>query len=171
MGKISITGPESSGKTTLAIELAKFFSFTYVPEYSREFLLRGGKVFSGRDLVSIAKYQIESENRALLDSTTIICDSDMLVLKIWNQEKFLPLHPALNALYKYHHYDYTLLCAPDIKWEADSLRENPNDRERLFDLYKWNLQKRHIHFDTIMGQGSARSELAKDFITRYLEMG
>jgi nicotinamide riboside kinase len=168
--KISITGPESSGKTTLAIELARFFSFTYVPEFSREFLQGGGKIGSGKDLVSIAKYQMESEYIASQSSETIICDTDILVLKIWNQEKFEPVHPAMNALYKYHTYDYTLLCAPDILWEPDSLRENPTDRDRLFVLYKTELQLKHNPFDIISGQGYARFELAKDLIKRYLQL-
>jgi len=167
--KISITGPESSGKTTLALEMARFFSFAYVPEFSREFLRSGGKISSGKDLVSIAKNQIESENRAMQTSDTIICDTDILVLKIWNQERFMPVHPALKALLKHHNYDYILLCVPDILWEPDPLRENPTDRERLFDLYEKNLHENHIQFDLITGQGPSRSELAKKLISRYLQ--
>ena len=34
---------------------------------------------------------------------------------------------------------FYLLCKPDIPWESDPLRENPNDRIKLFDIYKMEL--------------------------------
>jgi nicotinamide riboside kinase len=34
-----------------------------------------------------------------------------------------------------------LLCSPDIPWEPDPLRENPHDRDRLFQVYLAMLEK------------------------------
>lgn len=167
--KISITGPESSGKTTLALALANHFGFSYVAEYSREYLQFGGKIISSKDLVSIAKMQLEAERQALQSTEIIVCDTDILVLKIWNEEKFSPLHPALNALFKYHEYDYTLLCTPDLKWESDPLRENPADRDRLFELYKRDLLQKKIKFDIITGNGRSRFDKAKELINAYFQ--
>ena len=36
--KVVLYGPESSGKTTLAIELSNYYKVDWVPEYAREFL-------------------------------------------------------------------------------------------------------------------------------------
>ena len=36
--KVVLYGPESTGKTTLSIELAKHFKTNWVPEYAREYL-------------------------------------------------------------------------------------------------------------------------------------
>ena len=36
--KVVLYGPESSGKTTLAIQLAKYYKTKYVPEFARQFL-------------------------------------------------------------------------------------------------------------------------------------
>jgi nicotinamide riboside kinase len=167
--KISITGPESSGKTALAKDLCGHFSFEYVAEYSRDLLQGGGKIVSARDLVNIARQQIESELKASKSSAIIICDTDLLVLKIWNEEKFGPLHPALNALYMHHKYDYTLLCTPDLNWEPDPLRENPFDRDRLFEIYKKNLIRSKVKFDIVVGKGLSRMNAAKDLISTYLQ--
>ena len=45
------------------------------------------------------------------------------------------------------HYDLWLLCKPDMPWQADPLRENPHDRDRLFGVYegmlKW-LEKPYV---------------------------
>lgn len=169
MKKISITGPESSGKTALAKDLCDHFSFGYVAEYSRDLLQRGGKIVSAKDLVHIARQQINSELKAAGSSDIIICDTDMLVLKIWNEEKFGPLHPALNALYMHHAYDYTLLCAPDLIWEPDPLRENPFDRDRLFEIYKKNLIRNKAKFNIVTGKGLSRLNVAKDLISTYLQ--
>ena len=57
MLKIAILGPESTGKSTLAEQLAKYFGTDFVPEYSREYL----KDFAGQyqidDVVKIAQGQ------------------------------------------------------------------------------------------------------------------
>ena len=34
--------------------------------------------------------------------------------------------------------DFIYYTKPDIPWESDPLRENPNDRMKLFDYIKWN---------------------------------
>ena len=38
MFKIAITGPESTGKSTLAEKLARHFNVDFIPEYSRTYL-------------------------------------------------------------------------------------------------------------------------------------
>ena len=40
--RVGIIGPESTGKSTLAHELAQQFNGTYVPEYAREYIEKKG---------------------------------------------------------------------------------------------------------------------------------
>ena len=56
--KVAFTGPESSGKTTLAKWAADHFSCSYVNEYAREYLT-GKKEYSMNDLLVIANEQFE----------------------------------------------------------------------------------------------------------------
>ncbi len=55
-------GPESTGKSTLCRLLAKHYHTIWCPEYAREYLLANGKNYTYRDLLSIAKGQIELED-------------------------------------------------------------------------------------------------------------
>ncbi len=56
---ITIVGPESSGKTTLARQLAGYYTCPLVPEYAREYLERLDRPYSEEDLFLIAKGQLE----------------------------------------------------------------------------------------------------------------
>ena len=67
MFKIAITGPESTGKSTLAEKLAKHFNTDYIPEYSRTYLENFEGQYTENDVVEIAKAQhnliIEEEKK------------------------------------------------------------------------------------------------------------
>lgn len=168
---ISLTGPESSGKTTLAQTLADYFQLPLVPEYARNFLLEGGKVRNSQDLILLACQQIQSEAKLLQTTPVgIICDTDMIVLKVWCMEKFERVPMELNALCKHHRYDLTLLCSPDLKWQPDPLRENPMDRDRLFNIYLEEIQKLKINFKVVAGQGSHRTLQAIKIVREYLKL-
>ena len=53
--KIVVTGPESTGKSTLCEQLAKKYNTTWVPEYAREYLLKLGRPYTYDDLLIIAR--------------------------------------------------------------------------------------------------------------------
>ena len=53
--------------------------------------------------------------------------------------------------------DYYLLCAPDIPWEPDPLRENGGHmREKLFHLYMQVLETHKLRYEIISGPGEER---------------
>lgn len=62
---ITLVGAESSGKTTLARQLADLYGCPWVPEYAREYLEGLGKPYQERDLVVMAERQLEAIERAL----------------------------------------------------------------------------------------------------------
>lgn len=160
--KISITGPESSGKTTLARQLALAYDCPIVPEYARLYLDGGHTISNSRDILHLAKMQIASEQESWNNrSKAMICDTDILVLYIWCKEKYYPVPSALEALLHHHTYDITLLCAPDIPWEADRWRENPLDRGRLFNHYLTVLKTLKRPFAIIEGDQQSRLDYSK----------
>lgn len=146
--KIAFTGPESSGKTTMAELIAKAYSTSFIPEYAREFL-KDKTTYTLADLDEIAKKQVElcktSKNKL------IISDTEMAVMLIWSQEKFKEVSPIIQSYWELQDFDHLFLCAPDIPWEADKLRENPLDRERLFQLYEVVLENSKMPFTIIKG--------------------
>jgi len=61
--KIVILGPESTGKSVLSEQLATHYNTIWCPEYAREYLLKNGVDYSYDDLLTIAKGQLELEDR------------------------------------------------------------------------------------------------------------
>ena len=160
MLKIAITGPESTGKTTLALALSKHFKVSFIPEFAREYLEKTKGKYSQEDLDFIAKGQLKS-----LDSTEnkiIICDTDFSVLEIWSQYKYKNVSELINKLVSDNLFDLHILCSPDIPWEADILRENPNSREKLFQLYKESLERYNKNF--IVVDGTNLNRLKKSLV-------
>ena len=133
MIRIAITGPESCGKTTLSEALALHYSADLVPEYARTYLGKIDRAYKLEDLDVIAEKHLEY--MSLSQNSIQIVDTDFVVLSIWSKFKFDFVSPLISKLVQDTQFDLTILCAPDIPWKPDPLRENPNDREVLFKLY------------------------------------
>jgi nicotinamide riboside kinase len=165
--KIAITGPECSGKTSLAIALHKQLGIPFVPEIAREYLGQGQLIQSPKDILLTTKLQLKAEKEAAALSSCILCDTDVLVSYIWCIERFGTVPPALEALYKHHYYDICFLCMPDMAWEYDPLRENPTDRDRLFEIYRKELIQKGISFTILSGSKTKRIRKALEIIKPY----
>lgn len=170
MKKIVITGPESSGKTTLARQLAQHLKTQAVEEYAREFLSRLGRPYVEADLEVIAKGQLANEEAAAgSDREILILDTSLEVIKIWSEVRFGRVAPwILEALQK-HRRDFYLLCQPDLPWEFDPLRENPNDRWMLYERYERELKSMQVPFATVSGHGAQRLKYAVEHLRNILQ--
>jgi len=154
MIKIVTTGPESSGKTTLAKTLAKHYQVPWVPEYSRDYLKKLDRPYQEEDLLQIAQGQVAREDQAAKDRPDLlICDTSLVVIKIWSEYRYGRCHPWILKQIEQRPVDVHLLCIPDIPWEPDPQRENPDDRDELFRLYQQALKDK----PTVIIRGS-RSE-------------
>lgn len=167
--RISITGPESTGKSKLAVDLAKHYQTVYVPEYSREYLKDIGTNYSLDDVLNIAKGQLFTEAQFMqLANQVLFCDTDPLVSKIWCNEVFSQCPEWIESKVIEHRYDMYLLCYPDIEWEPDVLRENPDNRKYLFDLYIKELEYFKFNYRVVNGKGSERLKNAIKFVNGLL---
>lgn len=170
---VCLTGPESTGKSTLAADLSQALGVPLVSEVAREhiaqLLASGREGYSEADLLTIAQAQIAAEQNALAEGTgLVICDTDLQVIQIWWQEKFGALDPWLvDALARRSPRRY-LLMAPDLAWEADPLRESANDRHRLFSCYLQALRAESYPFAEVFGSGNARFERALACVQDWL---
>ena len=57
--RIAVTGPESTGKTTLAMQLADLFNGQYIAEFAREYVEKLPAHYTFDDVEAIAKTQVE----------------------------------------------------------------------------------------------------------------
>jgi nicotinamide riboside kinase len=61
-------------------------------------------------------------------------------------------------------HDLYLLCLPDIEWEPDPLRENPDDRWELLKTYRSELNALNVNFVEVEGTGEIRLDYAVDSV-------
>lgn len=150
MTRIIITGPESSGKSTISKELSNYFNFPLIEEYARTYLKKIERGYDIHDLVKIAKTQYKLEKK---HKDYVICDTDLITIKIWSEYKYQICDQwILNQIYMQKNEDRIyLLCYPDIEWKEDPLRENPNNRIELFNLFKTELNELNHNFFIIKG--------------------
>ena len=168
--RVAITGPESTGKSKLAAWLADSYRSLWVPEYAREYLKENGPDYTLEDVVTIARGQLERENAAAKNAREILfCDTDLLVTKIWCEVVFGGCPEWIEQQFHAHHYDLYLLCYPDIRWEPDPFRENPDNREELFVLYRKALEENNLPFRVVKGLGDIRFENARTFVDEILK--
>ncbi|MGI4760744.1 MAG: AAA family ATPase [Janthinobacterium lividum] len=159
MHRISLTGPESAGKSTLAAQLAAHYGTRFVPEYARHYLEANGAGYALADLEAIAHGQLAAEDAAAsLASHLLFCDTDLLVLKIWAENAFGACPAWVLAALASPRYALTLLLAPDLPWTPDPLREHPDPAQRwqFYALYRAELLARGWPFVEIKGLATER---------------
>lgn len=173
--KVVLFGPESTGKTTLSEQLARYYNTVWVPEYAREYLQEKWnnerKTCEPKDLLPIAKGQMRLENRLSEKATDVlICDTDLLETKVYSEAYYLGYcDPLLEKYALENSYDLYFLTYIDIPWEKDDLRDKPNERERMFQYFKETLEKYDRKFVTLKGDKKTRLIKATEHIDKLLK--
>lgn len=164
--KILLTGPESSGKTSLGILLAEELNGLFVPEYARTFLEDTAGFYVESDLADIAEGQLLQEDQATSQGADwVIVDTGMLVMKIWSQHKYQQVDPFIKEQLRARYYDAVILCKPDFPWEDDPLRENPEDGEFFFKWFERELKVLEWNYMVAEGPLEKRLQNCLDFVS------
>jgi len=160
--RIAITGPESTGKTTLAKQLAGNFNGLYVPEYAREYVERLTGQYTFADVENIARKQIDQYLQSKDQNEPIVFfDTWLIITKVWFEWVFGSVPGWIEDAIRDYPVDLYLLCQPDLPWEADSVRENGGEnRIKLFEKYRDELIRRRLRFVEISGVENERLQNA-----------
>lgn len=172
--KIVLFGPESTGKTTLARQLAAYFKTEWVPEYMRTYLEEKHKIpgfkISEKDLIPIAKGQLDSENElSAIANKILFLDTNVLEIKVYSQYYYNNYCPdEILNICKSALYDFYFLTDIDVPWERDILRDRPHHREELFCIFEAELIKRNLPYQILSGSSEKRLSKAIKTIKKIL---
>ncbi len=170
MLRIALTGPESTGKSTLGRQLASHYGASYVPEYARAYLAGRRPPYALADLEAIARGQLAAEEQAPANRL-LFCDTDLLVIKIWAEHAFGYCPDWIARRVAQPRYDLVLLMGVDVPWEPDPLREHPHLREHFYGLYRRALQAGPTPFAEIWGPPAQRFADARQLVDALLRGG
>ena len=168
--KIAIVGPESTGKSTVAAQLARHYNTVWVPEYAREYCAALTEPCTWHDEIKIFYGQIETEEKLLARANKVlICDTTFLTVKIWSEHIFgRSPQQVLDELPK-RPYDKYLLMNIDLPWQEDPLRDFPHMREHFMEIWHKELKSLHADYSVISGNDEERFQNAVKIIDSYLD--
>jgi NadR type nicotinamide-nucleotide adenylyltransferase len=173
--KVVLFGPESTGKTTLSNHLARHYNTVWVPEYAREYLQNKWnnhrKTCENSDLVPIAIGQMKLENDlAKKADKVLICDTDLLETKVYSEEYYGGfVDPMLEKAALENTYDLYFLTYIDTPWEADDLRDRPDERLEMFNAFESALKKYNRPYMLLKGDKKTRLKIAVEAIDNLLK--
>jgi NadR type nicotinamide-nucleotide adenylyltransferase len=156
--KVVITGPESTGKTTLAEQLARSFGTVWVPEYARGFVRNLGREYDYQDIEHIGRRQIEELTAQYRGANQLVFfDTGLIITRVWFLEGYQTCPVFIDRAIREITIDLYLLCRTDIEWVNDPVREHSGlDRERLFSRYRDELIRYGASYSMIEGRGENR---------------
>ena len=169
MKKIAITGPESTGKSTLAAHLAAHFQAPWVPEYARAYIEKLDRPYAASDLDEILKGQLALWQKAEdAQPHLLFLDTEALVMKIWAEHAYGQASDFILQELKKQEIDLYLLLDVDLPWEPDPLREHPHLRDFFYQWYKRELQEMGAPFVEISGKHDSRFQSAVQAVEQLL---
>lgn len=159
--KIAMYGPESTGKTTLAKQLADHFNTVWAPEFARDYLQQKwdttNETCKQEDLSPIAIGQLKLENESLLIAKKyLFCDTNLMVTKVFSEMYYNVCDPILDKAAKENNYDLFFLTDVDVPWTKDDIRDMPTGRDKAFEIYRKALEQNNKPYVVISGTKEER---------------
>jgi HTH-type transcriptional repressor of NAD biosynthesis genes len=157
---ICFNGPESTGKSVMAKKMAAHFNTEYVPEVAREMIT--SNAFTVDDIIRIGKAQSDRVLQKLKTADRyLFCDSDLITTQIYSSYYLNEVPAILSELEKQITYDHYFLFDIDVPWMDDGLRDLGNDnlRQRMFDTFTSEIEKRNIPYTLVKGNWSEREAI------------
>ena len=138
--RVCVTGPESTGKTTLARRLAEHLDAELVLEASRLYAERKGAELLASDVGPIAREHLALVAQATTRAQTrgasrLVLDTDLMSTVVYARHYYGVIQPWIEAGTREHRADLYLLCDVDVPWVADPVRDRPTNRASMFTLF------------------------------------
>jgi len=174
--RVVLIGPESTGKSWLAGELAALYGVPWSREYAREYVERRDAALTYLDVEPIARGQRLGEQAAIAQAVAesapfVVLDTDLLSTAVYSRHYYgdCPAWIAEEAarrlaeLYLLHHVD--------VPWRGDgNAREQPERRTELFERFRATLAAAGARVVDVRGSWDERRRCAVQAIDALLQV-
>jgi nicotinamide riboside kinase len=166
--RIAIVGAESTGKSTLARELAAALAaaglrVAHVDEHLREWCDLRGRTPQAAEQAAILREQHRRIDAAAVRHDVVVCDTTGLVTAAYSRLLFDDASLEAEAAQWHRRCDVTLLTALDLPWVPDGLqRDGAHVREPVDSLLRAALDAHRLPYAVVGGSGPRRLSAALD---------
>ncbi len=159
--RVCVTGPECSGKTTLARQLAEHLSTEFVPEAARLYAERVVRPLTVDDVLPIAREHVAMVDAAVqrvraAALNVVVLDTDLVSTVVYGRHYYGFEDYWLNGEAVRRLADVYLLCDVDLPWVPDGIRDRPLAGNELFLEFADELRRLHARVHVVSGSGDAR---------------
>jgi HTH-type transcriptional repressor of NAD biosynthesis genes len=162
--RVTLIGPECTGKTWLAGALAEHYGVPWSREHAREYVDRHGRAVGYQDVELIGRGQREGEEAAIglakaAGARLVLHDTDLVSTAVYSRHYYDDCPAWIEDEARRRLADLYLLHHVDVAWVEDGLqREQPERRDELFALF-------HA---TLMGLGATLAQIEGGWEERRL---
>lgn len=157
--RVVLTGPESTGKSTVAAALAAEFGVPWTREAARLYAEHSPGPLSAATVDPIARLSMQLEDELLAAQPTLallVRDTDLLSTVVYARHYYGNVSPWILDDARARLADLYLLCQPNVPWEPDGVRDRPISRVELFDEFQATLTEFGANVVTLTRTGAAR---------------
>lgn len=169
--RIVVSGAESTGKTTLARELADWLGTAWVPEHSRTYAEAKGAPLDAGDVLPIARGTVAAEEamHPAARGGLLVLDTDLASTIVYAEHYYGMRDAALEAMWRARPVALYLLCHPDVPWIPDGIRDQPAAREALHERFASQLARAGAPVARVRGgDWAVRRDAARAAVRRVL---
>ena len=153
--KFCFYGPESTGKSVMAKQLAAYYHTEFVPEVAREIV--SSNEFTVDEIIKIGYAQTERIiDKAKTANKILFCDTDLITTQIYCRHYLGIVPDVLYELEKKIIYDQYFLFDIDVPWVGDGMRDLGDNRQGMFEIFKHELEIRNISYLLVKGDYKER---------------
>jgi HTH-type transcriptional repressor of NAD biosynthesis genes len=162
--KVVILGTESTGKTTLANQLADYFQCTVVQEAGRDLIAHSDSVeFDQLESVAV-EHARRIEEATKGPHPLLIIDTDIHITLSYARFLFGSTLNLPDSVFHRNKADLYLYCTRDVPFVQDGTRLGEEQRNKLDESHRTVLQSYGISFTELTGSWESRFKQAVDAV-------
>lgn len=155
IARVCLIGPHSTGKSTLARELAAHYRTEWVSEYARGYALAVRRELTVDDVPRIAEGQIANEESAR-GSSLLFLDTDLLSTVVYARHYYGACLDWIETKARERRADLYLLMNVDTPFVVDPARDSADVRQELFGKFRCALEEFEAKYVVISGAWKER---------------